>query len=432
MFLKEAMKFRPALALAFLISMSGCKSIESNKFINDKAYAAFSKRFVLPQSVFPSHEIQSLQLHPVGNAAAPPIITLNGSQKLLLAFDHLSDEGQQFRISISHRQQNWQKSPLSPVTFTTGFFEDYFGGGLSSFTQAPSYRHYEYRFPNERLDVTKSGNYLLSVYDSDSNKLLFRIPFFVSENKGHLSTRIQILFANQKNRGSIAQPFSRYQFPAFVTQPRFDLSFSYVPNQFWGRMRSAGNVFYAGRGFVEFHLGRRKAFAGNYNLNVLDLRAFPPHGQEIVDFIPGKTPPAVILRRDVQPFSSIAAPHLASIPGAIHDRQSQYMSVRFSLEPAVDVSTSAKVYLVGSFTNWAIDEQFRMYLDVSDSLWKGNALIKRGLYAYKYILLQDGRVEELSTQSFNNTPQTYLTFVYYRDPELHYDRLLKVGRTVRF
>ncbi len=430
--MKECMNYRNTFLLALLIVLAGCKTGKINEFTN-RSFAETSFRpFVLPEAVFPPNDIQNLQLHPAGIETGPPVISLNGSKKLILAFDHLFDEARQFRISISHRSQNWRKSPLSPVAFTAGFFEDYFGGGVSSFTQTPSYRHYEYHFPNERLQITKSGNYLLSVFNSGSDELLFRIPFFVSEDAGQLQTRVQTLFGQQNNAGSIVQLLSSYQYPAFVTQPQFDLSFSYAPNHFWGRMRIVDNSFYAGNGLVEFYLNRNKAFANNSGFNYLDLRAFPPAGSEILEFIPGKRPPVVVLKRDVEPFSTIAAPRHTVIPGPLHDRQSQYFSVHFQLEPASDISASTKVYLVGGFTNWAIDERFRMQLDASDSLWKGNALVKQGLYAYKYILLKNGRIEGLSPEGFSNQQQFYLTFVYYRDPELHYDRLLKVGRTVRF
>ncbi len=436
MFMKAAIKFK-AIVLAsrralplFLILLIACKPSEKAQFGNRPFPPNQTLPFVLPEAVYPPPAIQSLKLHPVGNPAAPPVITLNGSRKLTLSFDHLSNEAQQFRISISHHNQDWQKSSLPPTAYTAAFFETYFGGGVSGFASTPSYRHYEYSFSNERIDIIKSGNYLLSVYNYDTDELLFRIPFFVSENRGRLQTRIQTAFARDVNAGSGVQLFTDYQYPAFVTQPQFDLSAVYVPEQFWGRTRIVENGFYAGRGLIEFRLRRSMAFTDDYSLNIIDLREYPSQGNEISDFIPAEEPPVVILERDVQPFSTVGTFYDNVAFGPLHDRQSRYLSVRFRFEPAENILPSADLYLIGTFTNWTIEERFRMHLDVSDSLWVADALLKQGIYAYKYVLVKNGRIESISSyQGFNNRAQYYLTFIYYTDPELLYDRLLKVGRT---
>ncbi len=417
--------------ILLICGITSCSAYQSNQQIGDDGLnSSLSGPFVLRQQVQPPADIQSLQLYPEGEPAAPPVIHLNGSQSLVLAFDHLTNQTAQFKITVSHRSQNWSESSIAPATYLGSFFESYFGGGLSSFTQTPSYRHYQYQFPNEELQITKSGNYLMSVYNSDSDKLLFRMPFFITENEGRLQTHIQTLFAQKDDAGVLAQPFTSYRYPSFVIQPRFDLSFSYAQNHFWGRMRTAEHLFTASDGVIKFHLGRDKAFFGNYEFNVLDIRSLQVDGGQIVNFLPGKTPPVVILKRDLQAFSATPPGFQGILELSLDDRQAQYAEVQFRLETVSDISESANIYLVGSFTNWAIDERYRMHFDVKDSLWAGTALVKQGIYAYKYVQLKNGRIDDLAlNQSFTHNRQLYLTFVYYRDPELHYDRLLKVEKT---
>ncbi|MBN2731947.1 MAG: hypothetical protein JXR26_05900, partial [Balneolaceae bacterium] len=88
------------------------------------------------------------------------------------------------------------------------------------------------------------------------------------------------------------------------------------------------------------------------------------------------------------------------------------------------------LYLLGDFNNWMIDQRFRMRFDSTASLWKGHALIKQGIYSYKYVLIQENQIDDLSLdQMFSRSRQQYITFVYFQDPQRNFDRLLKIDIT---
>lgn len=399
---------------------------------NGKQNVPLSNRYALPGQVAPPPEIQSIQLYPTKDETAPPVIHLGSRQQLTLEFDYLDAGIRQFKLIVSHQTKNWEESPISPAIYLESFSETYFGDGQKSVVQNPTYHHYSYRFPNERLNITKSGNYLLSVFDYDSNKLLFRIPFFVSENKGTLDTQIKTLFAQRNDGHSIAQPFSAYRYPAFVQHPQFDLSFFYVQNQFWGRAQESKRFDTATPGVVNSHLSHDKSFVANYEFNLLDIRSFEPDGQQIVDIQPGQTPPLVTLRRDIQRFDSRPSPYPGSFPLGLprDDRQAKYGLIEFSFEPASTIPAKAQLYLLGDFNNWMIDQRLRMRVDSTASLWKGHALIKQGNYRYKYVLIQENQIDDLSLdQMFTRSRQQYMTLVYFRDPQRNFDRLLKIDIT---
>lgn len=415
--------------------LTACTAYDSGrqKMNNSKQNTALSSHYALPQQTAPPPEVQSIQLYPENDETALPVINLGGRQQLKLEFDYLDADVRQFKLMVSHRTKNWEESPINPTIYLESFSETYFGDGQKSFVQNPTYHHYSYRFPNERLNITKSGNYLLSVFDYDSNVLLFRIPFFVSENKGTLDTQIEMLFAQRNDGRPIAQPFSEYRYPAFVQQPQFDLSFFYVQNQFWGRAQESERFDTATPGAVNFHLSRDKSFIADYEFKLLDIRTFEPDGQQIVDIQPGQTPPLVTLRRDIQRFDSRLRPYPGSTPLGLprDDRQAQYGTIAFSFEPASAIPSNAQLYLVGDFNNWVIDQQFRMRFDSTASLWKGRALIKQGVYSYKYVLIQENKIDDLALdRMFTRSRQQYITFVYFRDPQRNFDRLLKVNQLI--
>lgn len=393
--------------------------------------AQLSSSFALSVQQAPPRHIQSIQLYRKGSPSNPPVIRLGTNEKLVLEFDLLGETSGQFKATVSHRSKDWKQSPLSPTFYLSGFEETYFSSGLASFSQRPSYTHYKFEFPDRQLSVEVSGNYLLEIHNYDSGELLFSLPFFVTEDEGSLDTRIETVYIRREDLRAEAQPFSNYRYPHFVEFPQFDLSYFYVQNRFWGRSREVDIYSTASPGVAEFHLGREQAFLANYEFNTLDLRQLETDGRRILEVDPSTTPPTVILQRDIQGLSP--APRFFPDPRfgiPVDNRSASYARVVFTLDAADTFSANDKLYLVGDFNNWMINELNRMSYNTATRLWEGNAFIKQGEYAYKYIAVRNGQIDDLALdQGFSFTESEYLTFVYYRDPERNYDRLLKVNRT---
>ncbi|MGD8426128.1 MAG: DUF5103 domain-containing protein [Balneolaceae bacterium] len=389
--------------------------------------------FALSQQQAPPNDIQSIQLYPRGRAGMPPVVKLGTQQMLILSFDYLGTQSRQFRVEISHRAQTWEQSPISPSTYMDGFYQSYIQSSKKSFGQKPSYQHVEYEFPNDQLRPAVSGNYLLEVYSYEDGSLLFSIPFFVSEEKGSLETNVETLFAQRRDGRPLAQLFSTYRYPGFVEYPQFDLSVSFVQNQFWGRMQKSGFTDTITPGELNAHIDRSNAFIANYEFKVLDLRSFEADGKQILEFQPGVTPPKIKLRRDIQyldvnprfyPTSNFGLP--------LNDRSSDYALVEFSLETDSTIPASSDIYIVGHFNNWMINDLNKMAYHPDERMWKGQALVKQGEYAYKYVIVDNNTIDDLALdQSFLSSQSEYLTFVYFKDPDKKFDRLLKVDRIVR-
>ncbi|MDZ7682440.1 MAG: hypothetical protein U5J63_12180 [Fodinibius sp.] len=104
----------------------------------------------------------------------------------------------------------------------------------------------------------------------------------------------------------------------------------------------------------------------------------------------------------------------------------------FSLDAESSLSGASDIYIVGHFNNWIINELNKMSYNTDLGLWKGRALIKQGEYAYKYVIVRNGTIDDLALdQGFLSAQQEYLTFIYFQDPERNYDRILKVDRVVQ-
>jgi len=422
------------IGMTLVLLVASCAMLMEGSAQRAEKPSAPQNRFTVAPHVAPPPSIQSLQLYRSGSPANPPVIRLGSGEQLTLAFDRLDTGTEQFIARISHYSSRWEESGLNPNYYIDGFFEDYFGGGLKSFSQRPSYLHYEYSFPNSRFSISVSGNYLLSVYDAGSDRLLFALPFFVTEDEGDLESRVEKRFARRRDMREQDQLFSRYRYPPFVEMPSFDLSFVYVQNRFWGRSSRVQFFDTSTPGIVHFHQSQEDAFLGDYEFKTLDLRSFTADADRIIGFDPTLIPPQITLRRDQQAFETGFLSKVGARPGTrfglpVDDRDARYANVQFKLETRENSSAEREMYLVGDFNGWTIDERNRMEFNRSENLWEGSALIKQGEYAYKYVTLEEGRIDDLALdRSFTYSRQEYFTLVYFRDPVRHFDRLLIVDR----
>ena len=434
MCLKENTCFNLYLLItALLVSSCAVPPPEDQEQVPNSKDTVISGRFALPQQKAPPKDIQSIQLYAKGDPANPPVIKLGSEEKLILSFDYLVEQNEQFQVEVSHRTQTWEESSIPRTVYLDSFIKTYIQSSRESLSQRPSYQHIEYEFPNNQLSPTVSGNYLIEVSTYDGGKLLFSMPFFITEDRGTLNTRIETLFAQREDGRAMDQLFTSYRYPAFVEFPQFDLSLSYVQNEFWGRMREVENLSTINPGVLNGHLNQEASFISGYNFKSLDLRTFDVDGRQITDYLPEFTPPRVILQRDVQNLDSNAGFFKESASGnPVNDRGGSYATVVFHLETDSSISTAAEIYLTGDFNNWMINSFNKMRYDTKTGLWEGQALIKQGQYTYNYVLVRKNKIDDLSLDnSFLSSQQEYLTFIYFKDPTHNYDRLLKIARTIK-
>lgn len=428
MYLRVNLFFKSVPLGLLMVLLAQCAPLPEGQYSGSPSSANLQNSFSIAPQVAPPRSVQSIQLYRKGAPDSPPVIQMDKNQQLVLAFDYLDSATKQFNASVRHYSREWQESALSLNFYLDSFYEDYFGGGSISYVKRPAYRHYEYEFPNDQLSISASGNYLLTITDADSGETLFTLPFFVSEDEGQLRTEIRTEYARRQDLRELDRPFSEYRYPSFVEMPQFDLKFTYVQNQFWGRARQVKNYDTSTPGFANFHLSQQEGFLGDYEFNTLDIRSFTPSGERIIEYQPETTPPTLLLRRDVQNFAPTPSFFGGSRFGRpIDNRSGEYANVIFQLDPARPADSLQQLYLVGDFNNWTIKPGNKLTIDPSTGLWTTSAFIKQGEYAYKYVTVEGNQVNDLALdRSFTYRRQQYLTFVYFRDPVRHYDRLLKV------
>ena len=109
---------------------------------------------------------------------------MNSSERLLLQFDDFNFDSKDYMYSITHCNSDWSVSDLHFTEYIDGFPENYIQTFDFSFNTKVSYVHYELVLPNSDLRFIKSGNYVLTVYDTKQSEVpLFTKRFMVYDDK---------------------------------------------------------------------------------------------------------------------------------------------------------------------------------------------------------------------------------------------------------
>jgi 1,4-alpha-glucan branching enzyme len=105
----------------------------------------------------------------------------------------------------------------------------------------------------------------------------------------------------------------------------------------------------------------------------------------------------------------------------------EYANVVFPFDAPTLPDSTASIHLLGDFNFWLPGEENRLRFDEESGRWRTQLLIKEGVYRYKYVLIKNGKINDLYFDNFfSNRTQQYHAFVYMYDSREFYHRLLKV------
>ena len=122
--------------------------------------------------------IKSVQFGLPGLQTGFPIVNLQQGI-LSLEFDEIGDQPRYLRYRLIHCNRDWEVSDLAEMEYLDGFNnEEIREYALSVSTRVP-YVHYRLSLPNQQTRWTKSGNYLLHIYDEDTDEPLITRRFMV-------------------------------------------------------------------------------------------------------------------------------------------------------------------------------------------------------------------------------------------------------------
>lgn len=383
-----------------------------------------------------SEDIVSVKLAPSDKQFGAPIIKLNSSDRLRLVFDHLGENDEYMKYTLIHCSHDWQPSQMNPLEYLDGFMEDEISQYSYSFNTVTGYSHYELLLPNDMIRITKSGNYILFVYDDipENPILIQRFMVVESTTAGIVG---EVAAAQDVNYMSTHQQvdFIAYTGNYNVRNPSMLLNATIMQNGRWDnaiiglKFRSANLNEY---NFSYDNLNKN-IFPGGAEFRTFDLRTLRSTADRIVSInFNQKVNQAYILEDIARPYVPYQSG--TTISGRCfwqnHDFEGEntedYVLTHFSLRCDFPVA-NGDLYVFGELTDWQIKDEAKLEFNPTLNYWETSLFLKQGYYNYQYVFVPYGekKIDDTYIEGSHwQTHNEYTILLYLREEGTSYDKLI--------
>lgn len=352
------------------------------------------------------------------------------------SFDDLYGNEEDYYYVITHQNYNWTPSDLSKNEYLDGIDNQRIQDYENSFNTLQIYSHYRLNIPNNITKITKSGNYLISIYNN-AKELLFSKKFVVYEELADVSMQIKRARNVADNRFMHNMDFSVKSQNILFQNPVQNVKVILLQNGKWNDaivnvkpQYTIGNdlifkydketQFFAGNEYLYFEnkdirsatnsIAYVDSNSGLYNTHLYTDNARNDKGYTYFPDIDG----------NYQPKNSIAQNN---------EVEADYTWVYFKLF-ALNYPSDSNIYITGMFNNNALNPENKMDFNADKGLFEKAILIKQGFVNYDYTLVDSkNKIDKKHAIDGNyyETENKYTAIVYYRANGERYDRVIGKG-----
>ena len=381
--------------------------------------------------------IKSVTFYQPGNPISDNLLALNSNDRLVLGFDDLTGEMKDYNYTVVHCNSSWEPSDMMETEYLDGFYDNYISNYAYSFNTLQKYIHYEVVFPNEDVNITKSGNYLIYVFeDNDQDNPILTRRFMVSENGIVIEPtlkpaskiidrdfRQEIDFNLTYGALNVINPITNLkivlQQNGRIDNQISDLKPLFIKNNELTYDYDEQNVFDGNNEFRSFHFK-------NFNYQSINVQSYSKN--DTTNFVDLK----MDLKRTYSNYYSVRELNGKYVVDCENcsdpDLDADYGLVHFKLKYPEPVE-GGDLFIFGALSNWQFKNECKLVYNEEGRYYEGNVYLKQGYYNYHYVLLKDneskGSVSFIEGSHFE-TENDYTIFVYYNDPTERYERLIGV------
>jgi hypothetical protein len=135
--------------------------------------------------------IKSVVIYRKGSELSFPVIKLDKDDQLLMQFDEIGTVVNDYSFSIVHCNSNWQQSDLNAIEYIDGYQEVDISDYSFSQNTLVNYVNYTVKFPSDDFQITKSGNYVIKVYERNNpENIILTRRFYVMEEMVEINASV--------------------------------------------------------------------------------------------------------------------------------------------------------------------------------------------------------------------------------------------------
>ncbi len=380
--------------------------------------------------------IKTVLFHPRNQPLAYPMIPLGSKFQLELTFDDLDGDVKNYSYTIVHCTANWEESDLSPFDYIEGFTEDSFDDYRYSFNTLQSYTQYRVYLPNQRMDFTKSGNYILKVFEnSNQEEVILSKRFLVYEEKVIINSRVIAPNISRYLRTHQRLSFSFDYGMLGTLNPMTDIQVSILQNGRWDKAVHKLRPQFVRNKELVFDYSDQTLFKAGKEFRYFDFRNFSFNTEKVDKiWIEEETNTnQVKINRDEKRhterynyWKDMNGQFVIGRFGGFTRVDADYAWVHFSFEKEAPLD-NGNVYVYGKFCDWEATDDNKMRYDYEDKSYKAKAYLKQGVYNYQYVVWEDGNEQiddSILEGDYYETENNYIILIYFRPFNARYDQLV--------
>ena len=386
-------------------------------------------------------DVVSVKLEKRGVNFSLPVIDLNSREQLTLTICDVGNGTKNLYYTFIHCTYDWLPTPtLNPNEYLGRFTEDYISDYETSVNTIPFYTAYTLDFPNDNMRISKSGNYILYVYEDDTPILTQR--FYVVETLASItplvqqSTNVSTRYTHQEVSFQVGT--SKFR----VNDPSRNMKVVVMQNGRSDNAYISRNPALVRGESIAYGLPNEITFEAGNEFRIFNLRSLKSPMEGVArhartdDMIH-----SVLLIDKAKSYN--AYEEVLDINGcyfvANDDRSyssaigADFSLVHFSFMG--NIPDNMDIYVYGELTNWTLQPDAKLTYNPHKRTWETSLFLRMGYYNYIYIAVpkSGGKGTTFYTEgNFWQTENRYTFFAYYQGDGVYYDRIIGYAQCFSF
>lgn len=400
---------------------------------NDDEY--FSASELRYENFIYKENIKSVLLENSSDQLSYPYIVLNSEDVVRLDFDDLDGGYKNYTYGVVQCNADWTPSTLSTAQYISGFWENPLNSYAYSLNTLQDYTHYACVIPNENTRITKSGNYLLMVYeDFDKENIVLTRRFVVYENLVGVDAHVKkaTILSDSRYRHEIDFSINTKGFK--IDNAFTDVKIVITQNGRWDNACTGLQPLFVQDNLLIYDYEDKNTFMAGNEYRHFDFRSLRFLSDRIQNVETEYNGYNVLLFPDER-RSSLRYQTMADINGQFYitmqeanddDVEPDYARIFFRLKSDM-ISRQGDLYVFGALSDWNCKPEFKMTYNEKEKQYETNALLKQGWYDYEYVFLPSEQIvadNSIIEGSHTQAGQNYTLLVYHRDAGQYYDRII--------
>jgi len=352
------------------------------------------------------------------------------------SFDDLYGNEEDYYFTVTHYNYNWTPSDLAKAEYISGIDNQRIQDYENSFNTLQLYSHYRLNFPNNFCQLTKSGNYLLSIYNS-TRDLIFSKKFVVYEELTEVPMQIKRSRTGSDNKKMHNVEFSIKSTSLIFQNPMQNIKVILFQNGKWNNcIVNVKPQYTIGNDLIFRYNQETQFFAGNEYL-YFDNKEIRAATNTIAKVDSNSGLYNTFLYTD-SPRKNKGYTFFPDVNGNFQSRnliaqnndvEADYTWVYFSLF-APEYAANSNIYVTGMFNNNVLNSENKMEYNTEKGIFQKAILIKQGFNNYDYTLTDGKQKVDAANDidgNYYETENNYTALVYYRANGERYDRIIGKG-----